>query len=127
MIHCTRTRRRVSSSQRPPDPRVGTRSVNSLSDVQLARKRANDREAQRINRLRTKEHIENLEQQVAELSEQRGHFQKVLQHNSDLEAQIAVLRRQVTDMALLLQYRQTPSVQSFNDADSTYGTNTCSA
>src|SRR5436853_248995 len=36
----------VSSSQRPPDPRVGTRSVNTLSDAQLERKRANDREAQ---------------------------------------------------------------------------------
>jgi hypothetical protein len=121
-----RARRHASSFQRPPDPRVGTRSVNTLSAAQLARKRANDREAQRVNRQRTREHIENLERQVTELSKQKGHLHKVLQRNSDLKAQIAVLRRQFTDMALLLQYRQTPSVQSFTDADPAYGTSTYS-
>src|SRR3954462_1857366 len=69
----------VSSSQRPPDPRVGTRSVNTLSDAQLERKRANDREAQRIIRQRTREHIEHLERQVAELGEQKEQLNKALQ------------------------------------------------
>jgi len=38
--------------------RGGKRSVAHLSKAQLARKRANDREAQRNIRQRTKEHIE---------------------------------------------------------------------
>ena len=110
------------ASQRPPDPRVGTRSVNTLSDAQLERKRANDREAQRIIRQRTREHIENLERQVAELGEQKAQLTKALQHNSELEAQIAVLQRQVADMALLLQYRQNPGVQGYTDTAPAYGT-----
>ena len=110
------------SSQRPPDPRVGTRSVNTLSDAQLERKRANDREAQRIIRQRTREHIESLERQVAELSEEKEQLSKAVQHNSDLEAQIAALQRQVADMALLLQYRQSPGVQGFTDTAPAYGT-----
>jgi hypothetical protein len=112
----------LSTTQRPPDPRVGTRSVNTLSDAQLERKRANDREAQRIIRQRTKEHIETLERQVAELSEQKEQLNKALQHNSELEAQIAVLQRQVEDMALLLQYRQSPGVHGYTDTAPVYGT-----
>ena len=112
------------SFQRLPDPRVGTRSVNTLSDAQLERKRANDREAQRIIRQRTREHIENLERQVAELSEEKEQLSKAVQHNSDLEAQIAALQRQVADMALLLQYRQSPGVQGFTDTAPAYGTGT---
>ncbi|KAF2859348.1 hypothetical protein K470DRAFT_265345 [Piedraia hortae CBS 480.64] len=41
--------------------RAGTRSVSTLTPAQLERKRANDREAQRAIRQRTKDHIENLE------------------------------------------------------------------
>ena len=104
------------ASRRPPDPRVGTRSVNTLSDAQLERKRANDREAQRIIRQRTREHIESLERQVAELSEQKEQLKKVLQHNSELEAQIAVLQQQVADMALLLR------AQGYTDTGPAYGT-----
>lgn len=109
------------ASQRPPDPRVGTRSVNTLSDAQLERKRANDREAQRIIRKRTREHIENLEQQVAELGNQKEQLNKALQHNSQLEAQIAALQRQIADMAALLQYRQSPGVHGYPDAAPVYG------
>lgn len=42
----------------------GTRSVSTLTPAQLARKRANDREAQRAIRARTKEHIERLEREL---------------------------------------------------------------
>jgi hypothetical protein len=115
----------VAASQRPPDPRVGTRSVNTLSDAQLERKRANDREAQRIIRQRTREHIENLERQVTELGEQKEQLNKALQHNSELEAQIAALQRQLADMALLLQYRQSPGVHGYTDTAPAYGTSSC--
>jgi myosin heavy subunit len=110
------------TSQRPPDPRVGTRSVNTLSDAQLERKRANDREAQRIIRQRTREHIENLERQVAELGEQKEQLNKALQHNAELEAQIAHLQQQVTEMGLMLQYRQSPG---YTDTTAVYTARSC--
>ncbi|KAH7248379.1 hypothetical protein B0J15DRAFT_400930 [Fusarium solani] len=48
-----------SSSAEPAEPkRKGTRSGSTLTPSQLARKGANDREAQRAIRARTKEHIE---------------------------------------------------------------------
>lgn len=43
------------------------RSVNSLSATQLERKRANDREAQRLIRQRTKDRIQSLEKQISDL------------------------------------------------------------
>jgi hypothetical protein len=110
------------ASQRPPDPRVGTRSVNTLSEAQLERKRANDREAQRIIRKRTRENIENLERRVAELADQKEQLNKALQHNSQLEAQIAALQRQIAEMAvLLLQYRQSLGVHGYTDTAPVYG------
>jgi myosin heavy subunit len=113
------------TSQRPPDPRVGTRSVNTLSDAQLERKRANDREAQRIIRQRTREHIENLERQVTELGEQKEQLNKALQHNAELEAQIAQLQQQVAEMALMLQYRQSPGVPTYSDTATVYTARSC--
>jgi uncharacterized protein YlxW (UPF0749 family) len=53
------------------------------------RKRAQDRKAQRLIRQRTREHIENLERQVAELSKEK---EQALKRNSELEAQIAELQ-----------------------------------
>jgi transposase len=100
---------------------VGTRSVNTLSEAQLERKRANDREAQRIIRKRTREHIENLERRVAELADQREQLSKALQHNSQLEAQIANLQGQIEEMAVLLQYRQSPGVHGYADTPPVYG------
>jgi hypothetical protein len=69
--------------------RDGKRSVTQLSKAQLARKRANDREAQRNIRQRTKEHIESLEKKVEELE---GSMQRVLQRNIKLEAEVGGLR-----------------------------------
>ncbi|KAF2721321.1 hypothetical protein K431DRAFT_303536 [Polychaeton citri CBS 116435] len=47
--------------------KAGHRNISSLSATQLERKRANDREAQRAIRQRTKEHIENLERTNSDL------------------------------------------------------------
>lgn len=57
-----------SGAVRKRASRAGTRSVSTLSPAQLERKRANDREAQRAIRLRTKEHIEKLERRITDLS-----------------------------------------------------------
>ena len=115
--------RGVSMGEAAPkyqDPRVGTRSVNTLSAAQLERKRANDREAQRIIRQRTKEHIEDLERQVAELPEIKEQLNKAQQRNAELEAQVASLQRQLADATLLVPYRQTSEMHTFTDVGGMY-------
>ncbi|KAG0645678.1 hypothetical protein D0Z07_8749 [Hyphodiscus hymeniophilus] len=77
--------------------RGGKRSVTHLSKAQLARKRANDREAQRNIRQRTKEYIESLELKVKELERgsRDGSMERALARNRELEAEIEKLRSQV--------------------------------
>ncbi|KAF2139870.1 uncharacterized protein K452DRAFT_310246 [Aplosporella prunicola CBS 121167] len=80
--------------------RAGTRSVTTLTAAQLERKRANDREAQRAIRQRTKDHIENLERRVAELTAREnanatGRVSEILQRNEELEQENAVLRQRL--------------------------------
>ncbi|KAI1488876.1 hypothetical protein F5X96DRAFT_680150 [Biscogniauxia mediterranea] len=75
--------------------RKGTRSVSTLSPSQLARKRANDREAQRAIRARTKEHIENLEREIEELRSRQNRdqtIQELLRRNKALEEEVHRLR-----------------------------------
>ncbi|KAI0156787.1 hypothetical protein GGR57DRAFT_70955 [Xylariaceae sp. FL1272] len=75
--------------------RKGTRSVSTLTPSQLARKRANDREAQRAIRARTKEHIENLEREIDELRSRQNRDQTVqdlLRRNKGLEDEVRRLR-----------------------------------
>lgn len=81
--------------------RGGKRSVTHLSKAQLARKRANDREAQRNIRQRTKEHIENLEKKVKELEDHNrsSSMDRVIKRNKELEAEVEQLRAQVAATA----------------------------
>lgn len=75
--------------------RKGTRSVSTLTPSQLARKRANDREAQRAIRARTKEHIDSLEREIEELRSQQNRDQTVqslLRQNKSLEDELGRLR-----------------------------------
>ncbi|KFH40378.1 hypothetical protein ACRE_089600 [Hapsidospora chrysogenum ATCC 11550] len=75
--------------------RKGTRSVSTLTPAQLARKRANDREAQRAIRARTKEHIERLEAELDELRSERQRdqtVQELLLRNKMLEQELKSLR-----------------------------------
>ncbi|KAF2093477.1 hypothetical protein NA57DRAFT_21482, partial [Rhizodiscina lignyota] len=83
-----------SGAKRRPS-RAGTRSVSTLTAAQLERKRANDREAQRAIRQRTKEHIENLERRIAELTatdDTSSKLMQALQRNEELEHENAILR-----------------------------------
>lgn len=78
--------------------RAGTRSVNKLSPAQLARKRANDREAQRAIRRRTKDQIETLEQQVRDLSDPAKDLRiawEIQQRNRELENEVAALKERI--------------------------------
>lgn len=66
-----------------------------MTPSQLARKRANDREAQRAIRARTKEHIERLECELDELKSKQNRdevVQDLLRKNKDLEDQLARLK-----------------------------------
>ena len=69
--------------------------MNTLSTAQLERKRANDREAQRTIRQRTKEHIQYLERQVAQMGIQEAQLEFVVQRNAALEAELARLKQQM--------------------------------
>ncbi|KJZ72498.1 hypothetical protein HIM_08167 [Hirsutella minnesotensis 3608] len=82
-----------AASAEPPktSKRKGTRSVSTLTPSQLARKRANDREAQRAIRARTKEHIERLERELEEYRSSQGRdktVQELLRRNRALEDEL---------------------------------------
>lgn len=85
-----------------PASRAGTRSVTTLNAEQLARKRANDREAQRAIRQRTREHIERLENRIKELSENNPEsdaaFEAVQRRNAELEEELRQLRKTLYGM-----------------------------
>ncbi|RHZ64564.1 bZIP transcription factor [Aspergillus thermomutatus] len=85
----------TQSATKKRESRAGTRKVTTLSAEQLARKRANDREAQRTIRQRTKEHIERLQNQVAELQAKNQQFDDVMRRNAALEHEIKALRQQL--------------------------------
>jgi hypothetical protein len=80
--------------------RAGTRSVSTLSAAQLERKRANDREAQRAIRQRTKDHIENLERRISELTGTQEAREKLYlttqQRNRELEEENVYLRSRLS-------------------------------
>jgi myosin heavy subunit len=75
--------------------RAGTRSVSTLTASQLERKRANDREAQRAIRQRTRDYIDQLEKQVADLTTKGEEVTSVMQRNAALEAEVSRLRCQL--------------------------------
>jgi Mg2+ and Co2+ transporter CorA len=69
--------------------------VSTLTPSQLARKRANDREAQRAIRARTKEHIERLERELEELRSRHSRdetVQDLIKRNKALERELMALR-----------------------------------
>lgn len=81
--------------------RAGTRSVSTLSAAQLERKRANDREAQRAIRQRTKDHIDGLEATLNDVKQTLENREKLLaashQRNRELEEENAVLRMRLNE------------------------------
>lgn len=91
------------SQSKPPSKRAsraGTRSVSTLSAAQLERKRANDREAQRAIRQRTKDHIETLERRISELTGTQEAREKLFlatqQRNRELEEENIYLRNRLS-------------------------------
>ncbi|KAL4879393.1 hypothetical protein BJY04DRAFT_193857 [Aspergillus karnatakaensis] len=74
---------------------TSARGVANLTPDQLAKKRANDRQAQRAIRERTKSHIDTLEQRVRELSSQKPFLdlQAALKQNEAILAENKELRQ----------------------------------
>lgn len=86
-------------------PSMSARGVANLTPEQLAKKRANDREAQRAIRERTKHQIEGLEQRIRELTEQQPYqeLQVVLRQKEAAERENAEIRRRLAEVVGIIQ------------------------
>ncbi|EMC98801.1 hypothetical protein BAUCODRAFT_145825 [Baudoinia panamericana UAMH 10762] len=94
-------RQAEGSGRKKRASRAGTRSVTTLSAAQLERKRANDREAQRAIRQRTKDHIETLEKSISDLRGTQESNERLVtathQRNRELEEENAYLRSRLAE------------------------------
>ena len=77
----------------------------NLTPEQLAKKRANDREAQRAIRERTKNQIEMLEKRIEELTSQQPYqeLQNVTRQKEAVEAENAEIKRRLASVLNLIQ------------------------
>ena len=82
-----------------------TRGVASLTPDQLAKKRANDREAQRAIRERTKAQIETLERRIHELTSQQPYqeLQEVIRQKDAIQAENVEIKRRLTSILHIIQ------------------------
>jgi hypothetical protein len=84
---------------------TSSRGVANLTPEQLAKKRANDREAQRAIRERTKNQIQTLEQRIKELTSQQPYqeLQHVLRQKELIELENADIKRRLAAVLELIQ------------------------
>ena len=110
------SRQTSSNSAKKRASRAGTRSVTTLSAAQLERKRANDREAQRAIRQRTKDHIDGLERNINDLRAAHDASEKLVtatqQRNRELEEENAYLRTKLGESAYPGQIAPNDSMSS---------------
>ncbi|KAM0814150.1 putative BZIP transcription factor [Seiridium cardinale] len=86
------------SPSKPAKSTRPTRKVIVLTPAQLARKRENDRDAQRALRARTKEHLRNLERELEELRSTQNRdpiVQELLTMNKQLEEELRTLKESI--------------------------------
>lgn len=105
------------SSTSSTEPRIATkkrrtsttasssRGVANLTPEQLAKKRANDREAQRAIRERTKGQIEKLEKQIQELTSQQPYqeLQHAIRQKEAVEAENQEIKARLISVLSVLQ------------------------
>jgi hypothetical protein len=93
------------SSRKRKAPSAGSRGVATLTPDQLAKKRANDREAQRAIRERTKQTIENLERRIQDLTAQQPYqeLQTVIKEKDAIQAENNEIRRRLSSIVGLIQ------------------------
>lgn len=84
---------------------TSSRGVHSLTPEQLAKKRANDREAQRAIRERTKKQIETLETKIRELESQQPYqeLQTVIRQKNIIQAENEEIRKRLSSIVALIQ------------------------
>jgi hypothetical protein len=112
----TQEKRDLSEETSPGDPTndqnkkrrttgSSSRGVANLTPDQLAKKRANDREAQRAIRERTKNQIESLERRIRDLTSQQPYqeLQHVLRQKEAVEAENADIKKRLTSVLALIQ------------------------
>ena len=83
----------------------GSRGVANLNPEQLAKKRANDREAQRAIRERTKGQIEGLERKIQQLTAQKPYqeLQNAIRQKEIVEAENEEIKRRLISIQGLIQ------------------------
>lgn len=90
---------REENQPKKRESRTAPRTVASLSADQLERKRASDRESQRLNRQKAKNRLEQLEQEgiqlKAQLSEMHARSENYRARNHVLESEIRHLRQEL--------------------------------
>lgn len=84
---------------------TGSRGVANLTPEQLAKKRANDREAQRAIRERTKGQIETLEKRIEELTSQQPYqeLQHAIRQKEMVEAENEDIKKKLVSALCILQ------------------------
>jgi len=84
---------------------TGSRGVANLTPEQLAKKRANDREAQRAIRERTKGQIETLEKRIEALTAQQPYqeLQHALRQKEIVEAENEDIKKKLASALSILQ------------------------
>lgn len=99
--HVAAKKRRTSTSTSTS----GSRGVANLTPDQLAKKRANDREAQRAIRERTKGQIEALERKIQELTSQQPYqdLQHVIRQKELVEAENEEIKRKLSQVLSIIQ------------------------
>jgi TolA-binding protein len=82
-----------------------SRGVATLTPEQLAKKRANDREAQRAIRERIKAQIETLERRIQELTSQQPHqeLQAIIRQKDAIQAENEEIRRRLASIMSIIQ------------------------
>ena len=95
----------ADSSSKKRKNLYSARGVASLTSEQLAKKRANDREAQRAIRERTKAQIETLERRIQELTAQQPYqeLQSVLREKDAIQAENEEIRRRLSSVMSIIQ------------------------
>lgn len=94
------TRKRKAPSSNP-----NSRGVSTLTPEQLAKKRQNDREAQRAIRERTKAQIETLEKRIHDLTTQQPYqeLQAVIRQRDAVQAENIEIKRRLTSILHIIQ------------------------
>ena len=95
----------ASSTKKRRPSGAGSRGVANLNPDQLAKKRANDREAQRAIRERTRAQIETLERKIRDLTAQQPYqdLQHVIRQKEIVEAENEEIKKRLNSVVSILQ------------------------